>query len=161
MTPRPVEQIPSAPFARWLNEQLARLSGREHGDIQAAILSLAYECGWHGANDGGVRKLYRFRKQLRSSSLNGRKQDIPTVTFPRAPVEDALFCAGVPFEDVYPEIAAREQVLLEPAGWCPDCREERTPIDGLCPFCNWRLGPRTGQKLMGRVLNEKPRRRSA
>jgi hypothetical protein len=70
-------------------------------------------------------------------------------------VEDALHHAGVLFEELYPEIAAAEEVMLEPEKWCPHCRESRHPINGLCAFCDWRLGPETGQTLHGRMLTKR------
>jgi hypothetical protein len=151
--PKAEEHVPAEPFVRWLNQRLAVLAKRSRGDVNMAVIALARECGWaHSSSDGGVRRLYRFRKQRRSTSRGGIKQDIETTTFPRDTVEEALFAAGVAFEDLYPEIAEREAVVLEPEGWCPDCREHRTPIDGLCPFCEWRIGPATGQTLAGRRM---------
>lgn len=104
--------------------------------------------------------MYRFRRCI-GESRRGRNQRMgirgmpvtyPLSEYPRDVVEDALHHAGVLFSEVYPEIAAAEELELEPAKWCPGCREERTPIDGHCPFCEWRIGPPTGQVLRGRRL---------
>lgn len=153
---RKYEQVPAAPFARWLNKRFAYWAVRAKGDVNEAAALLADEIGWgtKGA-DGGVRTLFRYRKQLKGSSkiVNGRrvKVDVPTDLFRRLVVEEALFSAGVPFEDLYPDIAARETVELEPDQWCLRCEETKTPIDGRCPFCESKIGPETGQALQGKL----------
>lgn len=157
------EMIPAQPFSDWLNNRVAYWEQRydgHHGlppgeDSPAA--RVARECGWAG--ETGLRRLYRHRHRVLESAVgkNRHSKGVRTVRvtdwFPRDVVEDALHEAGVLFSDVYPEIAAAEDVVLEPAKWCAGCREERTPINGVCPFCEWRLGPSTGQVLLGRKLS--------
>lgn len=149
MTGRASEHVPAEPFVRFLNERYAELAAKHAGNLAHATLALIEELGW-SHQKGAERKLYRVRKSLICSSKDGRKGEFPSDRFARPLVEEALFNAGVPFSDVYPGIAASEDVELEPAAWCPHCQEERHPIDGLCAFCEWRLGPRTGQRLMGK-----------
>jgi hypothetical protein len=170
--PRPGwEVIPAEPFARWLNERVEYWvrcygveEGRRMGELADGItagpcLRVVHECGWTA--DAGLRRLHRMRRQLREDRV-GRQQrqgikGTPVVGhtdwFERHTVEDALFHAGVPFGDLYPEIAAAEDVALEPDAWCPWCRATRTPIGGLCPWCEWRCGPPTGQVLRGYRLD--------
>jgi hypothetical protein len=157
------EMIPAQEFADYLNNRVAHWEQRLNGHYclpsgeDAPAVRVARECGWVG--ETGMKRLYRFRHRLLESATgkNRHNKGIRTVTvtdwFPRDVVEDALHEAGVPFADVYPEIAAAEDVFLEPAKWCAGCREERTPINGVCPFCEWRLGPSTGQVLLGHKLS--------
>jgi hypothetical protein len=152
-----LERVPAAPFANWLNQRIAYWEARE--DSLNAVIHLLDEIGW--PVQSGSRRLYRYRRMLaetrrgRDNSRGiprGKAMTLVATEYPRAVVEDALHHAGVLFSEVYPEIAAAEDLELEPAKWCPGCREERTPINGQCAFCDWRIGPKTGQKLHGRRL---------
>lgn len=155
------EEVPAEPFARWLNERYEYWEQRcryidtsrpgEHPTSR-----VCQEIGWEG--ETGVRRLWRYRHRLsetakgRTRTSRGTRVLLTMQTFPRDVVEDALHHADVMFMELYPDIAAAEELDLEPAQWCPGCREERTPIDGHCPFCEWRVGPSTGQVLRGRKL---------
>jgi hypothetical protein len=134
--------IPAQPFSDWLNNRVAYWEQRLNGHYclpsgeDAPAVRVARECGWIG--ETGTKRLYRFRHRLLESAVGKNRHNkgvrITRVTdwFPRDVVEDALHEAGVLFADVYPEIAAAEDVFLEPAKWCAGCREERTPINGIC-----------------------------
>ena len=145
------ETVPAAPFAQWLNRRLGQIAARADTEFRGAVEALVYELGWDTPTlNAGIRKLYRFRHQLMSGSRGGVKGSRPADTFPRETVEEALYHAGVMFDDIYPEIAAEEDVELEPDAFCHGCRDQVIPIDGCCPWCDWRTGPPTGQRLLGK-----------
>ena len=145
------EMVPAAPFAEWLNHRLGQLAARAENELNGAIIALVREVGWDCPTvEAGQRKLYRFRHQLMSGSRNGVKGTWPTERFPRFTVEEALHCAGVLFEDLYPEIVAAEATWLEPETWCDRCDDLVCPVDGVCLWCDRRTGPRTGQRLQGK-----------
>lgn len=116
---RAKDQIPAEPFVRWLNERFAWWAVKCGGDVNSAALKLAKEIGWDEKcrTDGGVRNLYRYRKQLRGTSKKERgknvKIDIPTDTFSRLVVEEALHRAGVPFGEVYPYESIVDEFQME------------------------------------------------
>lgn len=111
---RAKEQVPAEPFVRWLNERLAFWATRCNGDVNGAAQLLAKEIGWDKmGSDGGVRNLYRYRKQMRGSSGGGRKFDVPTETFGRPAVEEALHCAGVRLGELYPYEALVDEFQME------------------------------------------------
>ena len=121
------EQIPAAPFAQWLNDEIKRIEAddpfrTEEKSVVPAVRILAARL------DVSDRWIYRFRKSLDSY---GR----PTNTAPRDPVEDALERAGVPFAALYPDLVASGDVELEPDIFCESCDEMVTPIHGCCPWC--------------------------
>lgn len=158
------EMVPAVPFANWLNERVKYWEQRapsttpEPGETafeRGAGTRVLGEIGWQ-EGDSALRRLYKYRYRRFDSKkkVNGRfvRYVYAPDCYPRDIVEDALDHAGVPFADLYPEIAAADEVELEPETWCPACREHRTPIDGLCPFDDWRIGPPTGQRLAGRLL---------
>jgi hypothetical protein len=153
--------IPAQPFADWLNERIEHWQTVLPGDPKnsGALYRVLEEIGWT-PGEAGVRRLYRYRKCL-SETRTGRNIrkgipgvciTVPVAMYPRPVVEDALHHAGVLFSDLYPAIAASEELWLEPAKWCPGCQASHTPINGQCPFCDWRLGPPTGQQLRGERL---------
>lgn len=161
------EMVPAEPFARWLNQRLAWWEKRaliesvvkpSRGDVGSLgpMQCLLLEIGW--SLDSGPRKLYRYRSLRRETTIGksprrgirGIAVVKPMLECQRAIVEEALHHAGVPFSDLYPDIAAAEAVEPEPQRWCPMCDEQTTPIGGCCPWCETRVGPETGQKLAGR-----------
>jgi hypothetical protein len=108
------EQIPAAPFTRWLNERLGQLVAQGNVDLNSACRALARELGWTDISvDAGTRKLWRLRKQLSASSANGKKCEIPTETFSRQVVIEALHHAGVPLGELYPYEAIVDEFQLE------------------------------------------------
>ena len=163
MRKRHEEVVPSLPFAEWLNRRVSEHeadAARGYGpDEYGPIIRMCIELGW-SPTDAAARRLYRMRYMI-SETSRGRKSRrgekgvrVLGVAdwYTRSVVEEALFHAGVPFGELYPEIVAAEDLVLEPEAWCPGCRESRSPINGQCPFCEWRLGPPTGQALLGRRL---------
>jgi hypothetical protein len=155
------EMIPAKPFADLLNARVEfwerRLSADGLPSDRGATVRVAHEFGWTDG-ESGIRRLYRLRFRTlesttgRSKHSKGVRKISIAETFRRDLVEDALHHAGIQFADLYPDIAAAEDLELEPSKWCCGCREERTPINGVCPFCEWRLGPSTGQVLRGSKL---------
>lgn len=162
------ERIPSRPFAEWLNQRAAYWAARYPLPIpsergihytgeklkevreRVGLADLLSEIGWAPLGAAGHRKLHRYRRELScTKDERGKTVTVPTAMYARHVVEEALFNAGVPFEDLYPEIAAEEQVEIEPKRWCCGCRETVTPIGGQCPWCSKRLALPTGQKLLG------------
>jgi hypothetical protein len=139
------EYVPAEPFGRWLQVRFEfhryrlALPGDDAGASMGAHRALADELGWNG--DGGVRKLYRYRhmrkETARGSRRNGTRVGVvfDQTHFPRCEVEEALHFAGVSFWELYPEIAAAEDVPLEPEMVCWECKDLVTPINGLCPWC--------------------------
>lgn len=124
------EPIPAGPFIAWLNDKLEKLatdetlvlSGLEAADVPTMTI-LGDQLGI------SERAVYRYKNSLSSVGE-------PTDTFPRNRVEDMLDAADVRFEDVYPDIAAAEDVELEPEAFCTSCRDIVTPISGACPWCD-------------------------
>jgi hypothetical protein len=116
---RAKEQIPAAPFAEWLNERFAIWARRCEGDINVAARMVAKEIGWDkkSVTEGGVRNLYRYRKQMCGTSkvVDGKtiKYDRPTETFSRWVVQEALNHAGVPIAEVYPYEALVDEFQAE------------------------------------------------
>jgi hypothetical protein len=106
-------QIPAWPFAAWLNERVAMFEARaQSADEKRSVLAqVASECGW-GSEDGGLRKLYRYRHMQKGTSVKVQgsknqhlKIDIRTYRFFRDVVEDALHHAGVDFTDLHVDYA--------------------------------------------------------
>lgn len=164
------EMVPAQPFADLLNARVAywerELAGGVLPGDDGPTVRVARQFGWvHNKEDAdtGVRRLYRHRHRVmesakgKSRGSKGTRTVYLTDEFRRDIVEDALHHAGIPFAELYPEIAEAEEVELEPAKWCPNCQEERTPINGICAFCNWRIGPATGQVLRGRFIRKRDR----
>lgn len=140
---RQKENVPVGPFMELLNEWVehyrAIFPGSSAEKTSAAIRKVAEDLGWEG--EPGMRKLYRYRRGLKSTRnrRTAPNREIPTGTFPRATVEDALHRAGVDFYSIYPEFSHERDIELEPAAWCPACREHCHPIGGCCPWCDWRI----------------------
>lgn len=138
------EYVPAKPFADWIEERIRFYDRQQPGTPlthRDSASRVARDLGW-GDKESGARKLYRYRhclKTMKRGSRYGRSFDVPTDKFPRPPIEDALFRAGVDFYSVYPEYAHERDIELEPAAWCPACREHVTPIDGECPWDGWRI----------------------
>jgi hypothetical protein len=165
------EMVPAEPFSDWLNQRVAywatRLDGAGgHEGETGPAAHVCQEVGWWGSlkreRDTGIRKLYRFRTRHSEKTVGRVKGGgrgvivkVEATEFPRDVVEEALHHAGVLFEELYPGIAAAEEVMLEPEKWCPHCQEARHPINGVCAFCDWRLAPATGQTLRGRMLTKR------
>lgn len=108
------DQVPAAPFAQWLNERLAHHTKRCGGDLNSATVALTFECGWSTQKDG-ARKLFRYRKQMRSTSFGkaDRKGEVKSDTFPRQCVEEALHHAGLRLGDLYPYEALVDEFQME------------------------------------------------
>ena len=109
--------MPAWPFAEWLNQRVAVYESRvQRGeDNRSALAKVADECGW-GREDGGLRKLYRYRHMQKGTSVKvqgqrnkHRRVDITAHTFLRDAVEDALHMAGVDFAELYIGWASRVQ----------------------------------------------------
>lgn len=140
MPPHYGEHIPAAPFVALLNSEIDRIAA----DDMLRLSELQQEAPATSilADRLGVaeRTVYRYK-----NSLDGDNR--PIETYPRNIIEDLLERLDIPFEDVYSEIAAAEDIELEPDRYCAACKEIVTPIDGVCPWCQ-----RT-------VVDEIPRRR--
>jgi hypothetical protein len=109
------ERVPAAPFVEWVNREVDALD-------EDGVTVFAARCGVT------TRTLYRWSRSLDANSD-------PTDNYARSIVEDTLDHADVPFADIYPEIAAAEDVPLEPDAFCGSCHEVVTPIGGDCPWC--------------------------
>lgn len=164
------DPIPTAPFVRWVDRQLAATDrnllaagipargkratkdGRAWNGSTGAVEQLCYRLGWD--KDSGLRRLHRWRNEERQAE--------------RRKVEDALFSAGVAMDEVYapPTPAWRACVLLLAAindvltahlvtlRYCPSCCEDTMATDH-CLWCDaatvdrspLRDDPRTGPML--------------
>lgn len=122
------EHIPAAPFVAVINAELERLAQLDvfRGDDQSQVPAQRMLADRVGVAE---RTLYRYK-----NSLDGDSN--PTETYARNPVEDALDRLDMRFEDVYPEIAAADDVDLEADAYCVSCHEVVTPINGACPWCD-------------------------
>lgn len=139
-----IPTVPAEPFSRWLSAQYdeyekqdANASACDQDVALGPAQRLAEEIGW-GSDDAGIRRLYRYRKQVieRTASSRGVRWTETADSWPRDAVEDA--CHRVHpdlFLDLYPELRFERDVVLEPDAYCPFCEELVTPIDGLCPWC--------------------------
>lgn len=143
--------IPAAPFIAVIRAAIERLAAidtlREEGSQEVPAQQILAE--QLGINE---RTVYRYKNGLDGESKPG------VTTYARYPVEDALEALGIPFADVYPEIAAADDVELEPEAYCAQCRDDVIPLDGSCPWCDGPVGqrkprsiPRRGQ---GRRLSD-------
>jgi hypothetical protein len=141
------EYVPAKPFADIIYARVAAYQAQEAGFPSQKINALARvaeDLGW-GSEESSIRKLYRYRHMLRTVGGGGsrarsvKQRDISTDRFPRPVVEDALFVLGVDFYEVYPEFAHERDIEIEPAAWCPACREHVTPIQGECPWDGWAI----------------------
>ena len=109
--------VPAAPFSRWVNERIAYWERRVGSD--AALARLCAEIGWTG--DAGMRRLYRYRRQLSESYVGKSKKrnhrGVPIVklaeTFSRKVVEEALHHADVRLGEVYPYEALIDEFQME------------------------------------------------
>lgn len=147
--------VPAEPFRRLLEERYDRYLLEEdeatychasHPHIGPAQ-RLARELGW-GTSDSAVRRLYRFRKALKSSKRrrDDINREVPTNQYQRHVVEDALHYLGIPFGELYPELAAEE--LPDEA---PQLGHRRYPE---CLGCGWRMREATVRGLCGFCLAE-------
>lgn len=110
---RGTEYVPAPPFADWLNHRLGVIAARV-SNLEDACAHLASEMGWTNVStQAGVRKLYRFRHKLMSSSVNGKKGDVPTDVFTRASVEEALNHVGIRLGELYPYEALVDEFVWE------------------------------------------------
>lgn len=120
------EQVPALRFVLWLDQYLTRY---EH--LEGPSKALAVDMGM--SPHTGPRMLWRWKNQLSAGSVDGRKGDYFTGTFPRGKIEQCLFELGVSFYEIYPE--------LEPDGemherFCETCNEPVTTNgDRKCPWC--------------------------
>lgn len=150
------ERVPAKPFADWLNERFARYqaeherSGNLAQYTPGAVVplsptqQLALDLGW-GHSESAERKLYRCRNMLYTGSRGSVKGEYPTDNFLRTIVEDALDHAGVPLEDVYPDLAV--DVDVEPEAYCATCHLDVTPVNGACPWCEGQTGERPPRSI--------------
>ena len=108
---RPVrDPIPAQPFLDWCERRRKQIerelncvpaiktaSGRnDFGAFCGPNTRLVMELGWGDRLDTGARRLHRIRY--------GDAGNAPSGVVSRALVEDALWRAGVAFEDVYPDV---------------------------------------------------------
>jgi len=149
------ERVPAEPFSRFLQERYEmhlkrvaygavtdrRNKTDKHAptgpDDRGVCATLVYELGWvpDGAEknsiDAAIRKLYRYRHQLRDTKPAKRPDGTfissteQAETWRRAVVEEAFHYIGVAFEDYYPDHVIDPPLL--PEKHCETCAE----IDGL------------------------------
>ena len=165
------DPIPTAPFVRWVDRQIAvreraaagvsaipargkrvTKDGRAWNASTGAVEQICYRLGWE--KDSGLRRLHRWRREERIAE--------------RRQIEDALFCAGVAMDEVYapPTPAWRARVLLLAAivdlltaelvtlRYCPSCCQDTLAAD-TCLWCDaatvdrspLRDDPRTGPMM--------------
>ena len=130
--------IPAGPFRDYLNERIRfweNAVGDDTTGLAGPLRRVCDELGW--TEESGTRRLFRMRHGLRGVGRNKSTRDVPTDHFSRPVVEDALHHAGVPFTDLYPELADDLEpveglcvvhggrVFLDAAGLCQWCEGER------------------------------------
>lgn len=136
-------RVPAGPFIAVIEQRIAFHKSRAlfPATNDDCLRRVAEEFGWEGEN--GIRRLYRFRHGLKATKQppgrRGKSVELRTDSFAREAVEDALHHAGIDFYSVYTEFAFERDIELEPAAWCPACQSHETPIDGCCPWCDWRI----------------------
>lgn len=109
--------VPAAPFSRWINDRVDYWERRLGGE--AALARFCAEVGWPG--EGGMRKLYRYRRQIMESYVGKNKargeRGTPVVklaeVYKRKVVEEALHHAGVRLGEVYPFEALIDEFQME------------------------------------------------
>lgn len=125
-----------APMRRWLLTRLEEFQREESnlptdaagaGSVQTPNQRLLVLFGWDPDGKGsGARRLHRWLNEVE--------------VLDRRDVEEALLAADVDPGEVYPELAV--DVAVEPDAYCGMCREDVTPIDGVCPWCDAPVGVR-------------------
>lgn len=107
------DRVPAGPFAAAINREVGRLGDQD----------VAYRLRVD------VRTVFRYKTSL---DAEGR----PTDNYARKQVEDVLERLDLSFADLYPEIAATDDIPLEPEAFCGSCHEVVTPLHGACPWCD-------------------------
>lgn len=133
------DQIPSAPFAEWLNQRFRHYEEeqRSAGELSPAQ-RLCIEIGWSAEN--GPRQLYRYRHQILETKENGLRVTRHADTYRLETVQLALEHAGVDIEEIYPGLkplspAERASVRTLQA-FCVECDEKVSVMaDGSCAWC--------------------------
>lgn len=118
------ERLAMIPLTCWVQRRLAAYEQRD--DIDSAINRLAGELGI------SQRLLGRWSHQTSDG-------DVTTFDVVRETVEDALHRAGVPLWEVYPWLANEHDRPVE-EGWCAACGENVQLVDGVCAWCDGRVG---------------------
>lgn len=128
------------PFVAYVQDRIARLeeSWRRLGlDVRAmsyhgasALHEVLAGFGWSDPKGTGYRHWYEFSHGQAVCS--------------RHLIENALWHAGIPFADIYPDEAVDVELL--PDEPCPTCRLDVTPLPlrggRICPWCDtWLAGP--------------------
>lgn len=118
------EPIDVGPFLDWADrrmEQLRRdldnLPAVETREALPILVQFVGLLGWE--EESGQRRLYRWRHD----NVGGLAE--------RADVEDALWNAGVPVDDIYPDLDAETDGDTR---WCSACRDD-VVTDLVCPWC--------------------------
>jgi hypothetical protein len=99
------DRIPCAPFQQWIENRIAFHEkqwefGGEKCAGSDALQRTAFDLGL------SLRRLNGYRRGVKSAKPNGHgraTKEVPTDTFSREAVEEALWCAGVFLWEVYLE----------------------------------------------------------
>lgn len=139
------EKIPVGPFVDWLETtyEKEQANGGAYAERVAVKLGLCPPSPSRKESDAAVRCLYRLRKAKVETRRDGKRVVFDATEYVRKDVQTMCdHVDGTLFEKLYPDVdAAGEEldpfadVTLEPDAWCPYCKQNVTPIDGLCPWC--------------------------
>lgn len=121
-----VTRVPIEPFMQFLDWRTKYHEAFSEFPSRA----LGLELGW-GDDRGAVTRVNRYRRGIKNDGQSGV---VPAESWPRATVEDAIDHAGFRFADWYPEVAAAEDLPLEPEQLCWGCEDLVSPIGGKCPW---------------------------
>lgn len=127
------EPIPLKPFLDWCDKREAQL--RAELDAYPAING-----GGTGANPPGINPHVRLMVELGWDDAAGHRRlsrwrlDSVTGMGSRELIERALDHAGVPIEDLYPDLAVEVGELR--SGYCQPCKLDVLTTNDLCPWCD-------------------------
>lgn len=134
------EPIPAAPFVSVINAELRRIAADDNLRLSDQSLEAPGMVILSDRLGIAERTLYRYKNSLDSVGE-------PTDSYARNRVEDMLDAMGVQFSDVYPEIAAAEDVELEDDAYCLICHEDVSPLAGRCPWCDTQVAKRPPRSI--------------
>ena len=167
------DPIPTAPFVRWVDRQIAARERAAAGITAAAIPARGKRPpktarAWNGSTGAIEQVCYRLGWEKESGARRLHRWRTTDDHAERRQIEDALFAAGVAMDEVYapPTPAWRAMVLLLAAivdlltaelvtlRYCPSCCQDTLAVDH-CLWCDaatvdrspLRDDPRTGPML--------------
>jgi hypothetical protein len=131
------DRLPAAPISAWVRRQLERIEADHPNGDGYTLLGERL-----GVSETTVRN---WADQVTTGGRENGKSRVPTDTFPRKTIEEALDHVGVPMWEVYPDLDDHGD---QHDAYCPACHEQVTVgPDGRCPWCETETDPDVQAKL--------------